>query len=154
MSPNDYLFTAATICQVYHVNREVNTATEAFPHDIFDPPSKPQLAFKRYSFEHLPSSSRKNMNKTVFLDGVKIAEWHHAYNDHIEIHRIALLPTSNAERLIFDALGMQDGYASYAAKEAIRRAFLVPKRDMQSPEVEVVEDIDILSEVMRADRSL
>lgn len=138
MSRNDYLLTAALLCQCYHIDRETNTATEAHPHIISE------LPFDRYKFTDIPSESYKDEDKEISLDGNKIAVWRHAYNDHIEIHRTVLLPGPNAEQLIFTALGLSEAdYASYVANRERRRASLVPETHKLVPKVEILPDLEI-----------
>lgn len=138
MSRNDYLLTAALLCQSHHVDRERNTATEAHPHIISE------LQFDRYKLSDIPSKSYKDEDKEISLDGTKIAVFKHAYNDRMEIHRIALLPEPNAEQLIFKALGLSEAdYVIYVDDSEHRRAALTPETHELAPEVEVLPDLDI-----------
>jgi hypothetical protein len=122
MTRNDYLLTAAILCQVYRLDSTVNASANIAP-----------LKFDRYT-RSAASGGMYDTNEEIFLDGTKIATWLYHYNLYTINHRCQLGTLPNAERIIFAALGLTDSdYQEYTAQEKTRRASLLVGYESGAP---------------------
>jgi hypothetical protein len=128
MGRNDYLLTAAILSNAYVKDSKVNSSSDIAP-----------LNFGRYTRAAAPGGTFDS-NQDILLDGRKVATWLHHYNMATSNHHCRLEVQRDAERTIFEALGLSDAeYQRYAEREEQRRRSLqLPEPGVPYPNVEVV----------------
>ncbi|KAK0736688.1 hypothetical protein B0T21DRAFT_384164 [Apiosordaria backusii] len=131
MSRNDYLLTAAILCRVHAPPRgKLNWDAGA-------------MDYGRYSFKEVNSegSSSSWTWYGIFLDGTRIGLWKHKYNEWLDYDWYLFDVLPDAERLIFNALGLSDSdWGEFIAQVEARRHCLVIDREdkVPVPKVEIV----------------
>jgi hypothetical protein len=128
MSRNDYLLTAAILTSAYAKDSKVNASSDIEP-----------LSFVRYSRRAAPGGTY-DTNQDILLDGKQVATWFHHYNMATSNHHCRLEAQKDAERSIFEALGLsKTEYEQYAGRREQRRLSLqLPEEGVRYPDVEVV----------------
>lgn len=164
MSREDYLLSAALLCQCHYQDREGKTDRDC---DYSRPRLEiEELNFDRYTFklekEHVQSDyGVKEFG--IFLDGKKLATWEYQ-NVWGYGNTFMLDPQDDAERILFEALGFsQSAYDEYASPDVRqprlsalvgkeKSALSVPGLELTVIDLETEEQSTVYSELDHGDR--
>lgn len=141
MIQNDYLLTAAILCQV---GREDDLL--GFVGTIHN------LKFKRYAFRVTNSDSGVSTTWDISLDSVSVATWMEHYKNDKIFHTCRLRAHANAESSILSVLGLSEyDYQGYSSQETTFYRSLQTKANTSQPKLEVfsISSNKMLERLMR-----
>jgi hypothetical protein len=123
---NDYLLTAAILCQLHSRDKGRNSWAEIA-----------SLKFDRYTRKYR-GSDQDWTEQDIFLDGIQVATLLDYENDYSGTVRIELTALQNAERVIFAALGLTNSDYLEQKEKRYASAMVKHESDAPPPKVEVV----------------
>jgi hypothetical protein len=134
MTRNDYLLTAAILCAAHHPVWQGQGWGAGEAHYI------PYEKFEKYTFSNSASYeetiNRSTYDQDIFLNGTEIATWCDKYHRYHQTRKVSLRPSSDAERLVFTALGLSESdYQEYIAAEEVRRSSLLINTEPPTPKI-------------------
>jgi hypothetical protein len=130
MSRNDYLLTAAILCQRHVKSSKVNARDDIV-----------KLKFDRYACNLVALIPGVIYYHDFSIDSSRVAAWVTIGGDDEEYNGRKLVVVPDVERIVFAALGLlESDFEEFVAQEETRRKSLVMdlKSDATLPSVEVV----------------